>query len=377
MGIAHPKFANLKLIMTVSLNQLLKWLIITLLFPLIFLNGWLVFRFFQYFQPLVTTFVLATLLAFILNYPVSILEQRGVKRSYAIGLVFFSTIIILGALGITLVPIVLVQFHEMVQQLPQWIDSNEQKLQILNDWAINHSLKVNFSQIFTQITDRLPNELEFLGDKIFSVILDAIDSISEALITIVLTFYLLADGKRIWDGIFKKLPLSFGHKVRQSIHKNFQNYLIGQVALALLMGVSLTIVFLVFKVPFALLFGLGVGILSLIPFGDVVSLAVITLIIASHDFWLAVKVLAASVVIDQLIDQAIAPRLLGSFTGLRPIWVLVSLLVGTYIGGLLGLLIAVPIAGFIKDAADNFVSISDYSDNVDEKEKSPEMLVNE
>lgn len=377
MGIAHPISANFKLIMTVSLNQLLKWLVITLLFPLIFLNAWLVFQFFQYFQPLVTTFVLAILLAFILNYPVSILEERGVKRSYAIGLVFFSTIIVFAVLGIILVPIVLEQFHEMVQQLPQWIDSNEQKLQILNDWAINHSLKVNFSQIFTQITDRLPNELEFIGDKIFSVILDTLDSISEALITIVLTFYLLADGKRIWDGIFKKLPFSFAHKVRHSIQKNFQNYLIGQVALALLMGVSLTIVFLVLKVPFALLFGLGVGILSLIPFGDVVSLAVIILIIASHDFWLALKVLAASVVVDQLIDQAIAPRLLGSFTGLRPIWVLVSLLVGTYIGGLLGLLIAVPVAGFIKDATDNFVSISDYSDNGDGKEKSLEMLINE
>jgi predicted PurR-regulated permease PerM len=356
--------------MTVSLNELLKWLVITLLFPLIFLNAWLAFRFFQYFQPLVTTFVLAILLAFILNYPVSILEERGVKRSYAIGLVFFSSIIIIAGLGITLVPIVLEQFHEMVQQLPQWIDSNEQKLQILNDWAISHRLKVNFSQIFTQITDRLPNELEFIGDKIFSVILDTIDSISEALITIVLTFYLLADGKRIWDGIFKKLPLSFGNKVRQSIQDNFKNYLIGQVALALLMGVSLTIVFLILKVPFALLFGLGVGILSLIPFGDVASLAVITLIIASHDFLLAVKVLAASVVVDQLIDQAIAPRLLGRFTGLRPIWVLVSLLVGTYIGGLLGLLIAVPIAGFIKDAADNFVTMSDSSDNADRKEKS-------
>ncbi|MCV3213885.1 AI-2E family transporter [Plectonema radiosum NIES-515] len=356
--------------MTVSLNQLIKWLIITLIFPLIFLNGWLVFRFFEYFQPLVTTFILATLLAFILNYPVSILEERGVKRGYAIALVFFSTIIILAGLGLILLPIVLEQFHEMVKQLPQWIDSNEQKLQILNDWAINHSFKVNFSQIFTQITDRLPNELEFLGDKVFSIVIETFDSISEALITIVLTFYLLADGKRIWDGIFQKLPWSFGQKVRQSIQKNFQNYLIGQLALALLMGVSLTIVFLLLKVPFALLFGLGVGILSLIPFGDVVSLAVITLIIASHDFWLAVKVLAASVVVDQLIDQAIAPRILGSFTGLRPIWVLVSLLVGTYIGGLLGLLIAVPVAGFIKDAADNFVSMSDYADNVDAKEKS-------
>jgi predicted PurR-regulated permease PerM len=356
--------------MTVSFNQLLKWLVITLLFPLIFLNAWLLFRFFQYFQPLVTTFVLATLLAFILNYPVSILEERGVKRSYAIALVFFSALIILTALGVILVPIVLEQFHEMVQQLPQWIDYNKQKLEILNNWAINHSLKVNFSQIFTQITNRLPNELEFLGDKIFSVILDTIDSISETLITIVLTFYLLADGKRIWDGIFKKLPLSFGQKIRQSIQENFKNYLIGQLALALLMGISLTIVFLILKVPFALLFGLGVGILSLIPFGDVVSLAVIILIIASHDFWLAVKVLAVSVVIDQLIDQAIAPRLLGSFTGLRPIWVLVSLLVGTYIGGLLGLLIAVPLAGFIKDAIDNFASMADYSDNIDGVEKS-------
>jgi predicted PurR-regulated permease PerM len=67
-----------------------------------------------------------------------------------------------------------------------------------------------------------------------------------------------------------------------------------------------------------------------------------------------VKVAAVAVVIDQVIDQAIAPRLLGRFTGLRPVWVLVALLVGTKIGGLLGLLVAVPLASFIKSAADGF-----------------------
>jgi predicted PurR-regulated permease PerM len=122
--------------------------------------------------------------------------------------------------------------------------------------------------------------------------------------------------------------------------------------------------FLLFQVPFGLLFGLGVGILSLIPFGDVFSLIVITLIIATHDFWLAVKVLAVAVIIDQLIDQAIAPRLLGSFTGLRPIWVLISLLVGTYIGGVLGLIIAVPVAGLIKDVADGFTPLNDSNTSV-------------
>ncbi len=362
--------------MNFTLNQVLKWLIFTLLFPLVFLNGWLAFLLVKNFQPVVTILVLATLLAFVLNYPVSVLQQRGVKRGYAVALVFISALVIIVALGITLVPIVLEQFNEMVKVLPRWIDSSEEKLQILNDWFFRHKLNVNFSQFLTQLTDQLPNEIEFLSDKLLSIIIDTIDSISEALITIVITFYLLLDGPRIWEGIFKKLPGSFAQKVSQSIQLNFQNYLIGQGTLALLMGVSLTLLFLVFQVQFALLFGLGAGLLSLIPFGDVVSLVVITLIIATHDFWLAVKIFAVAVVIDQLIDQAIAPRLLGKFTGIRPIWVLIALLIGTNVGGVLGLLIAVPVAGFIKDVADGFSKSGD-SENVVKSEAASELLSKE
>ncbi|MBD2359100.1 AI-2E family transporter [Tolypothrix sp. FACHB-123] len=359
--------------MNISLNQIIKILIITLLFPLIFLNVWLAFKFFHYFEPIVTILVLASLFAFILNYPVSSLEQRGVQRNYAIGLVFIPALIILMALGIILVPIILGQFNEMVKLLPQWIDANEAKLQSLNTWNLTENLKVNIGQILTQLNNHLPDELEYLFKHLFGIIIDTIDSISEAIVTVVLTFYLLIDGQRIWEGIFQKFPWDFARKIKDSVQQNFQNYLIGQVSLGLLMGVSETLMFLGFQVQFALLFGLGIGILSLIPFGDVISLIVVTLIIASHDFWLAVKVFAVAIVIDQLIDQAIAPRLLGRFTGLRPVWVIVSLLIGTYVGGLLGLLIAVPIAGFIKDAADGFVSVSNVSSNTIEGEAMPEI----
>lgn len=366
----------LKLIMNFSLNQLLRWLIFTLLFPLVFLNGWLAFLLVKNFQPVVTILVLATLLAFVLNYPVSILQQRRVKRSYAVALVFILALVIVVALGITLVPIVLEQFNEMVKVFPQWIDSSEEKLQIVNNWLFKHKINVNLSQLLAQVTDQLPNELEFVSDKLLSIIIDTIDSISEALITVVLTFYLLLDGPRIWEAIFKKLPGNLAQQISQSIQQNFQNYLIGQGTLALLMGVSITLLFLAFQVQFGLLFGLGIGLLSLIPFGDVVSLVLITLIIASHDFWLAVKVFAVAVVIDQLIDQAIAPRLLGKITGIRPIWVLIALLVGTNVGGVLGLLVAVPVAGFIKDVADGF-SKSVNSDNLGEGEAGSELLVEE
>ncbi|MBR8834945.1 MAG: AI-2E family transporter [Stigonema ocellatum SAG 48.90 = DSM 106950] len=363
--------------MKLSLKKLVEWLILTLLFPLVFLNGLLAFRLLQYFQPLVTIFILATLLAFILNYPVSVLEQRGVKRNYAVALVFISTSVIIIAVGITLVPIVIQQFHEMAKLLPQWIDSSEEKLQNLNNWAVSHGFNVNLRQIVEQVSNRLPNEFGHLTDKLFSLVLGTLDSISETIIVVVLTFYFLLDGEKLSSGLFKKLPWNFNQQVQRSLQENFQNYLIGQISLAVLIGVSQTLMFLALQVPFGLLFGWGIGIFSLIPFGDVVSLGVIILITASHDFWLAVKVLAIAVVIDQLIDQAIAPRLLGSFTGLRPIWVVISLLLGTYIGGVLGLVIAVPVAGFIKDAIDGWASVSSDTDNPVGGEEVAEMLTKE
>ncbi|HLO86454.1 MAG TPA: AI-2E family transporter [Nostocaceae cyanobacterium] len=339
--------------MNFSLTQLLRWLIFTLIFPLIFLNGWLLFKLFQFFQPLVTILTLATLLAFILNYPVSLLERWQVKRNNAVALVFISTLLILITLGITLLPMVLEQFQEMGKLLPQWVDDSETKLQNLNAWVFGQRFNLDFSQTLSNILNRLPDELENLFKRLFSLVVETLDSISEGLITIVLTFYLLIDGERITTGIFNRLPLDIGKNLKKSLQQNFQNYLIGQVSLALLMGISQTLMFLIFRVQFGLLFGLGIGILSLIPFGDVVSLIIIVLIIASHDFWLALQVLAVAVVIDQLIDQAIAPRLLGRFTGIRPVWVIISLLVGTYVGGVLGLLVAVPVAGCIKDAVDS------------------------
>jgi predicted PurR-regulated permease PerM len=375
--------------MTLSLNKLLQWLIVALLFPLVILNGWLAFKVFQYFQPLVTIFVLAALLAFLMDFPVQFLQQRGVDRKYAILLIFLPTLVILVALSIILVPTVLEQFNEVTKVLPNWIDSTRQKLQIVDNWAMTRGLPVHLSEWVTQLADRLPNEFDHLADHILRIALDTIDSLSEALLTVVLAFYLLIDGERLWDGLFQRLPSRFSLQVKQSLQQNFQNYFIGQIALATLVGFSMTSVFLLLKVRFGLLFGLVIGLVSVIPFGDVLSLGTIGLLIASHDFWLAVKVLAVAIVVDQIIDQAIAPRLLGSFTGLRPVWVLISLAVGTYVGGLLGLVIAVPLAGFINSLIDGWQDdtesdsnngvklVAPDSNSSNEDQESPEIFAKE
>jgi predicted PurR-regulated permease PerM len=114
------------------------------------------------------------------------------------------------------------------------------------------------------------------------------------------------------------------------------------------LGSAMTILMLWLRVPFGLLFGLTIGTMALVPFGGTVGILVVTLLVALRDFWLGAKVLAAAVLVQQIIENLVAPRVLGSVTGLNPVWVFVSILAGARIGGLLGVIMAVPTAVVIK-----------------------------
>jgi predicted PurR-regulated permease PerM len=106
--------------------------------------------------------------------------------------------------------------------------------------------------------------------------------------------------------------------------------------------------FLWLKVPYGLLFGLTIGIMALIPFGGSVGIAITTLLVSLQDISMGVRVLAAAVIVQQILENILAPRILGNFTGLNPVWVLISVLTGARVGGLLGVIVAVPCAVVIK-----------------------------
>lgn len=334
--------------MTNSPNKVQRWLALGLPFPLIVLNAWAALRVFEYFEPLVTVFGLAVLLAFILNYPVRFLHQRGMGRNRAVGLTFLVALIVVIGVGVTLIPILLEQLSEVIKVLPTWIDSGSTKLERLNQWLATRNLPLDFSHLATQLTDRFPDEVQALAEELLTLALDTVNSVSDVLLTGVLTFYLLLDGDRLWQGLFRRLPSRFGIPIQRSLQQNFQNYFLGQVTLAALVGTAMTLAFLALGLKFGLLFGLGIGVMTLIPFGDVFSFVLVGLVVAAHDFWLGARTLGVAIVVDQVIDQGIAPRLLGSFTGLSPIWIIAVLVIGTKVGGLLGLLIAVPIASSVK-----------------------------
>ncbi|XGV96881.1 MAG: AI-2E family transporter [Leptolyngbya sp. BL-A-14] len=330
-----------------------QWLKTRLALPLIVLNGWVLLQLVEYFEPLFTIFILSAVLAYVLNYPVQFLFERGIKRGYAVLIVLVISLIVLITLGVTLFPTVVTQLTEIVTLLPDWLTAFSQKLETFQAWALSRRLPINLTRLISQLPDRLPNEVQALADQTLTLTLDAIGSLSEALLVVVLTLYLLLDGRRIWDGVFRWVPLKYRDRMGQQLESNFHRYFIGQATMGLIMGTALTIAFFLLQVPYSLLLGLLVGLMTLIPFGDVLSFGLISVLVASQDLGLGVKTLVTAAVIDQLVDQGIAPRVLGGFTGLKPIWVIISLLIGTKIAGLPGLLTAVPVAGFIQDVLDD------------------------
>jgi predicted PurR-regulated permease PerM len=181
----------------------------------------------------------------------------------------------------------------------------------------------------------------------------------------VLAFYMLLYGDRVWYGLINLLPSNISVPLTRSLQLNFQNFFLSQLLLGLFMMVTLTPIFLVMRVPFALLFAILIGISELIPFiGATLGIGLVTILVLLQNWWLAVQVALAAVLMQQLKDNLLAPKLLGNFIGLNPIWIFVAILMGFEIAGFLGTLVAVPIAGTIKgtfDAiksskSDNFVS---------------------
>lgn len=336
-----------------SVNKLPKWLVVGVGFPLSVLNGWILIQLWHFFQPQISIFLAAILLSFVLDYPVRFLQRRGVKRENALWLVFLIGSVMLTTLGLIFVPIFLKQLNEFANRLPSWIESGSRQLLILNQWALTRNLPIDLSGLAGQVTARLTEQIQTLTGTVLSFAIDTIGSILNVFLTAVLAFYLVLHGERLWDGLFQWFPSRLGVQVRRSLYQNFHNYFIGQATLAAASGLAITLAFSILNVPLALLFGFALGFMAFFPLVTGVGIVLVSLLLALQDFWLGVKVLIVAFTIDWVNSNIVAPRVLGGFTGLNPVWILVALLLGFKLGGVLGLLIAVPLASFIKNTADS------------------------
>lgn len=331
-----------------------RFLMIGLLAPILVLNFWALATISNFLGILIAVIVVASLVSFLLNYPVSWCVRQGIRREPASIVIFLLALAIISGVGLILVPVVFAQAQQLINRLPEWIESGRDQFVLLSQQIEERGLPINLDALTAQAFDRIEGQLQTLTRSLLNIAVGTVSSLLDilvsVLVTVILTFYLLQHGDEIWQSFIDWLPEDSQQPVSQTLRLSFQNYFIGQLIYGICMAVVLIPAFLFLQVPFGLLFGLTIGTMALIPFGGTVGIILVTFLIALQNIWLGLKVLAVAVIAQQILENLVAPRILGTMTGLNPAWVFISLLLGARTAGLIGVLVAVPTAVVIKAA---------------------------
>jgi predicted PurR-regulated permease PerM len=326
----------------------LQRLLIT--WALILITGWMTLNALRYFSELISILVTAGLIAFLLNYLVARLHTF-MPRGLAAGLVYLFAGAVVGLIGVTIAPPVLTQAQQLIADSPELITSGQQQLEELQNWS---QQQMQFAiPLQEQLLTELQGQAETIASSGLGLLLGTFNWVIDLILILVISFYMLLDGERLWNGVTSFFAPPIQDYLTDSFRRNLQRFFSGQLLLGLFMAVTLSLAFWWLRVPFFLVFATFIGLMEVIPFiGATLGIVVVGLVVAFIDWWLAVQVVGAAIALQQVKDNLIAPRILGNLTGLSPTIVLPALLVGGKVGGLLGVILAIPLAGMIKTIAE-------------------------
>ncbi|WP_017294498.1 AI-2E family transporter [Geminocystis herdmanii] len=355
-----------------KLGEIPRWLRLSLIFPLLCLNGFLLTLLINYFQPIFSFLIIASILAFLLELLIKLLIQKGVKRALAITIVLLSALFVLIITTFILLPILSQQLQELLISAPKWVDQANKYL--LSELPIFDKLSINVDSIIQQITSKISTIIKTVGGQTVNILFTTINSVFNVLFILILTVFLLIGGEKFWLGIFSWFPEPWHEKIPNYLSETFKDYFFSRLILVGIASIVRGFIFVLLGVPYAILFAFGIGIASLVPLlGGIVTLLG-TLLLIFKSGQLALLFFICATIIDQLTDNVFAPRIMGELIGLNPVWLIISLVIGAKIGGLLGVFLAVPLASVIKKIIDDFRSPQEFI-NSEELINNEELII--
>jgi predicted PurR-regulated permease PerM len=321
----------------ISTNALVRFL-------LFFGAGWAGVALFQYFEYVIFVFTFSAILALLLNYPLSYL-QRFVGRNIALGIVIalsLLTIVVLAiAIGLTLSN----QIQQLATLLLQSFNGSNNPLDRLQSTLSTANIKLDLAAISAQIRTAFEFGLNWAVNSVPILLQNYVTFI----IVIVIAFFMLIDGANLWQLVLKLVPERHRSRVAIAVQTNFGGFLRGQLLISVLLSIATFLIFVAFQVPFSFLLAVTIGVFDLIPgIGATLGVSFVCLIILVQSGWLmALKVFAICLILQQLQDNFVSPRVMQSTVHLNPALVFFALLVGTRVLGVLGVFLAIPMTGVI------------------------------
>jgi sporulation integral membrane protein YtvI len=313
----------------------------------------LAFYFFYHVRVILLPFILAILLAYLINPLVEELIDRGQPRIGALIFIFGLFITIFSFILITFLPAIIDELDVLAHRLPDYAMRLESLIDKVNIKYQRIDLPDTVTTILDKSINRLEeNTLEFI-QKTSGVLLGLLSRMFSLIMAPILAFYLLKDLEVIKEFLWSLIPKrrKKGIKVLLGrVDRSLFGFFKGQLLVSLLVAILSTIGLYLLNIKFYLIIGIIVGIFNIVPyFGPILGALPAVIIASFSSSKLVLMVVLLFFAIQQIEGGVIAPKIMGEEVGLHPIVIIFSLLAGGELLGIIGMLIAVPIAAIIKE----------------------------
>lgn len=312
-------------------------------------------------QPLTWIFI-AGFIAVALAGPVNFLQRR-MPRGLAIALVYLGLILLPVLLIGVLVPPVVTQANNLVQDLPTYARD-------VSDYVANnrtlHRLQTDYN-ITTKLEEqasKLPARIGDAAGVLSDIGLGLVNSIFTGVTILILSIFLMGAGPRwleAWASRHSPEHGDWWRRLFDRIGNAVGNYVAGALLQATIAGISSWIVLLILGVPFALPLAVIIFLLDLVPLvGATLGAIVVGIVTVFNDFPVDTIIWVIwAIAYQQIENNIIQPRIQARAVQLEPLIVLISVLFGSTLFGVMGALLAIPVAAAIQITIREYTALRD------------------
>jgi predicted PurR-regulated permease PerM len=328
---------------------------------------WLVY----YLRNVLLPFCVAALAAYLLEPFVQfnrrLLHLKG--RVAAVFITLFEALMLIGVLGYLLVPMIAGELMHMGHLIKEY-STSQVNIPFLPEWVHDFVRKYVDLEYLSNLLSKedqmklVESILSYTWDVLSSGINMLIGVLSWCIVFLYMIFIML-DYERLGKSLRHMVPPTWRKtvfRIANDIQSSMNHYFRGQALVALCVGILFTIGFLIIGMPMAVVLGLFIGLLNLVPYLQLVSiiptlfLCLVCTVDKGIDFWTIFwECMAVYAIVQAIQDFFLTPKIMGKAMGLNPAIILLSLSVWGTLLGFLGLIIALPLTTLLLAYYDEYI----------------------
>jgi len=331
-----------------------------------------------YIWGLISPFVVGAAIAFVFNVPMRSIERflegikrPGLRRTLAILLTLAALVLVIAFVVELLIPQITATVESLAATIPQFVKrlvDNATRFLADNpeiqEWVLANTeyANIDWASLIQKAGAVVGNSVSTIVDGAFGAITNVAGALVNLVISIAFSVYCLArkeilarQGRRILYSILPEKATDQIVRILRLTNSTFSNFISGQCLEAIILGCLFAVSMLILKLPYIPLVSVIIAVTALIPVvGAFVGCVLGAFFILVNDPIQAVTFVVMFLVLQQLENNLIYPRVVGTSIGLPGMWVLVAVTIGGELMGVAGMLLMIPLASVLYTLAREF-----------------------